>query len=53
MQILQSSLSQILNQGLDIEHTFALQIPKDKLIEVDRVFCEGQPAGLNGEWKYD
>jgi hypothetical protein len=52
-QILQNSLSQILNRGLDIEHTFALQIPQDKLIEVDRVFCQGQPAGLNGEWKYD
>jgi hypothetical protein len=52
-QILQNSLSQILNRGLDIEHTFALQIPQDKLIEVDRVFCQGQPAELNGEWKYD
>lgn len=53
LDVLGNCLSIILSEGLDIEHALLLKVPEDKLIEVERVYCQGQPAGLNGQWKYD
>lgn len=37
---------------VDTEHAHFANIPKEKLIEFDKVHCKGQVAST-GEWKYD
>ncbi len=42
---------QMLNY-LDTEHAHFANIPQDKLVEFDRVYCKGRVAS-NGQWEYD
>jgi hypothetical protein len=42
---------QMLNY-LDTEHAHFANIPHDKLVEFERVFCKGRVAS-NGQWEYD
>lgn len=50
MEILQKNFQMV--DFVDTEHAHFANIPKDKLIEFDRVYCKGQVAST-GEWKYD
>lgn len=37
---------------LDTEHAHFINIPKERLVEFDKVHCKGQVAS-NGQWEYD
>lgn len=37
---------------IDTEHAHFVNIPQDKLVEFDRVYCKGRVAS-NGQWEYD
>jgi hypothetical protein len=50
MEILQKNFQMM--DFVDTEHAHFANIPQDKLVEFDRVYCKGQIAST-GEWRYD
>jgi hypothetical protein len=45
------SMMECLN-SVDLEHAMCYKVPKDSVVEFDRVYCKGRVAS-DGQWKYD
>jgi hypothetical protein len=41
-----------INRGFDLEHATFACIPKEKLVEFDRVYLKGRVAS-DGTWRFD